>query len=243
MERRTTARSNVQRSQFLWFEAVSQRWLAFASTVEMSELNKQVVVMPLAFAMIAMHSCKYRTAQVHGLLIGSIDSGKVHVSDTLPICHEAPTKSIIESGISVALSTIHAEAGRKHVLGWYTVPELIGDDRPGAAALRIVASLENLITKPVLLSVSKMGVEKFAEAADVGFHGEHVTAFGKDFGMQWQERLPIDCRSLSIDEMCGIRAFIDDEQFCDLTDHWLSPSCTEWPKPSNVQSITEKLWR
>ena len=206
----------------------------------MSKGNEKVVVQPLAIVMIAMHSLKYRTAQVHGLLVGSSDLGKTWVSDAIPICHEAPTKSIIEAATSVALSMIQAEIGSKQVVGWYTVPELIGEDKPCAAALRIVSSLENLIVEPILVSVSKMGVEKFTEADDGGFFDEHLAVYGKDFGMQWQERLATDHRSLNIELMHGVRPFIDDEQFCDLTDHWLSPSSSVWPKPSKILSVTEK---
>jgi hypothetical protein len=209
----------------------------------MSSSNEQVVFMPLALAMIAMHSRKYRTAQVHGLLIGALDDGKVRVCDTIPICHEAPTKSIVESATNVAFSIIQAETTSKHVVGWYTVPELFGEDNPGAAALRIVASLENVIPKAILVSISKTGVDNFTEAVDGGLYDEHVKAYGKDFGMQWQERLAAVIEPVDSQEIKALRACIDDEQFCDLTDHWLSPSRSEWPKPCKIKSLAEKYSR
>mmetsp|Transcript_32494 Transcript_32494/g.90493 ORF Transcript_32494/g.90493 Transcript_32494/m.90493 type:complete len:204 (+) Transcript_32494:103-714(+) len=201
----------------------------------MGQNEGEVVVSPLAFTMIAMHSLTYPTAQVHGILIGSLQGSTVKVVDALPVCHESPTKPLVESALAMSLSSLQDGST---IVGWYSVPELVGDGKPGAAELRIAAGLEAVAKNPVLVTVSKIAVEKLATADDLSGE-ELLEAFGKDFGKQWKERL---VASISSKESSAraVQALLGEKCLYDLVDHWLAPSSTEWPRTAELQEKIKK---
>jgi hypothetical protein len=199
--------------------------------------NEEVVVSPLAFTMIAMHSLSYPSDQVHGILIGSLQGSTVKVTDALPVCHESPTKPLVESALAVSFSTLQDGST---IVGWYSVPELIGAGKPGAAELRIAAGLEAVVEKPILVTASKIALENLANADDPS--GEEVLeAFGKDFGKQWKEKLVASIGSKESSAKV-VQALIGEKCLYDLVDHWQVPSSREWPRTAGLQEkITKHL--
>ncbi len=220
-----------------------QRFTTFSNqpltiTFTMIGSDEGIVVLPNAFAMIAMHARTYPTAQVHGLLVGSSQGGKIHISDAFPVCHETPTRPLVELALAASLSTIEACTDASKIVGWYTIPELVGEEKPGAGALRIVACLEAVADKPILLTFSKIRLEDHTQYRG-GVRAETLKVFGKDFGMQWQAKLPA-LVSIDDDAMKALLALVEDVRICDLVDHWLSPLSSEWPSTSGIQQKIKK---
>lgn len=211
----------------------------------MGQINHEgeVAMSPLAFTMIAMHSSSYPTKQVHGVLIGSSKGSNVlNVTDALPICHESPTKPLVEAALAISMSSLDGSSSSK-IVGWYSVPELIGDEKPSAADLRIVAGLEGVVeTTPILVTVSKSALEKLASSSGRGGGEEQLlAAYGKDFGKQWKEKLPASISSKeSATKVAQAASASGEKCVYDLVDHWLDSSSREWPRTTGLQEIIKK---
>lgn len=197
--------------------------------------GEAVTISSLALTAIALHSRRHRTTQVHGVLTGSTKDSTVEVKDALPVCHESPTKPLVESALALSMSAIPEGS---EVVGWYTVPEMLQGTDPGPAALRIAASLESSTEKPILVVVSKMRLEKLTNAGESDEGG--LVAFGKDFGQQWKEKIPATTSSTETARK-AVQALADTDTFCDLVDHWHSPLTTEWPKTAALEAQL-KTW-
>jgi len=184
--------------------------------------------MPLAFTMMAMHSLSHHATEVHGLLLGHTKGNKVFVSSANPICHESPTKPLVEAALAVTLSSTEVDSSSSPV-GWYSIPALEGKLTP--SVLRIVAGLEGIAANPVLVTMSKLSVLSAISMAE-GSSTDLVQAFGKDFGGQYLEKL----RAVVSSEQKTLKVLEDlaqHESICDLVDHWRSPK-TEWPNTSKI---------
>jgi hypothetical protein len=96
----------------------------------MGEGKKQnlVVLSPQAFAAMLLHAAQHSSSVVHGVLVGSHSGGKIHVTDAIPVCHETPTKTLVDT--SLALLQAQQVTDSAKVVGWFTAPEILEDDRP-----------------------------------------------------------------------------------------------------------------
>lgn len=195
--------------------------------VVMSEGNEDVVISPLALSLIARHSRTYRTAQVHGILLGKWQDGKGQVLDAIPVCHEAPTKTLVESALALYLSINQLDCSASNVIGWYTVPELIGDQMTCPAAQKVVASMGNISDKTILVTFSKNGVDNFSLSYDK-LDKNTLRAFGKGLGMTWNQELRVAI-SEETTVMKELITSMENENPCDLVDHWRFPASNEWP--------------
>lgn len=197
-------------------------------------MTENVTVGPLALTMIALHAASYSTSECHGILIGSFQDSKFKVTDAFPVCHENPTKPVIESALALALSKIQSDSSDSSVIGWYNVPEMAKSVKPEAGPLRIAASIDGGAGKAVLVIVSKASLGELLSDKDSSLGDHFLSAFGKDFGKQWKEKLQASFSS----EECAlkaVRALADDKMVFDLVDHWLTPSSGEWPRDAFLQ--------
>mmetsp|Transcript_24680 Transcript_24680/g.68139 ORF Transcript_24680/g.68139 Transcript_24680/m.68139 type:complete len:230 (-) Transcript_24680:2860-3549(-) len=217
-----------------------------------------VTLTPEVFTLMAAHATSHPTLAVHGVLIGSRNGSEVNVSDAFPICHETPTKPLVEISISLVQSILEGKDNEKDVIvGWYTAPELLHETKPGPVALRIVANLaaglgsdDGQGGEPVLLVLNNQSiVDLFADGVEkdkenIATASGTINAFGKDFGMQWME--PI--KNLSVTNDSGAVAAAKEALnvsgkaiTCrDLVDHWNEGAASEWTKASSLSSFTDK---
>jgi hypothetical protein len=191
-----------------------------------------VVVSPSAFTTMFLHASSHSTTVVHGALLGKLDKNVLTVTEAIPVCHEHPTKPLVE----MALALIQAQHSNKTVVGWYTAPERLDDDRPGPAALRIVASLAAAAAssgEPVLLVLRNGPLVKTVLQEtldeDASKSNNMILAFGKDFGQQWLQPVPIQidqpakaCKTARDSFQNGNVVVVD------LVDHWESPTAVDW---------------
>lgn len=101
----------------------------------MVEGKKQnaVVLSPQAFAAMLLHAAQHSSSVVHGVLVGSHSGGKIHVTDAIPVCHETPTKTVVDTSLAL-LQARHVTDSVK-IVGWFTAPEILEDDRPPVRTL------------------------------------------------------------------------------------------------------------
>jgi hypothetical protein len=204
--------------------------------IEMGGNIQEVVIAPHAFAVMAMHSLSHQGAEVHGLLLGSLNGNKVDVSSVYPICNEAPTRPLMDAALAVSISSLEEDSSNRPV-GWYIVPGSFGDGQPSGAVPRVLAGLEGVLADPVLVTVAKLSTAIIASPEATT--KKLVYAFGKDFGGQYNGELKATITSES-KVINRLRGFTMEEFVCDLVDHWSSPK-TEWPSPTKINSTYPRV--
>jgi len=190
-----------------------------------------VVVSPLALTTMLLHAAKHGTTCVHGILVGSFSAETVRITSAIPVCHEAPTKPLVDTSLNLVDGV---------VVGWYTAPERLQDEKPGAPALRIAASLAaaNSQGEPVLVVLQN---EAVADCLSGGSKTDVIKAYGKDFGQQWMEPLDLSLESETKALEAARQAHKDKVALNDLVDHWEGDSAdTEWYPSAAVAKCVEK---
>ena len=200
--------------------------------------NDAVVVAPQAAVSMIMHAKHHSTTVIHGVLIGSRSGDITTVSNAIPLCHEPPTRTLVDT--SLALVQAQQETSKGRIIGWFTAPEVLDDERPGPAALRSVANLETENFEPVLLVLNNSALAKFFSDPNDGSASELFNAFGKDFGKQWMEPL-----SLSLEKSGGVveaarEACKEGLVVDDLVDHWEGSCSAEWDPSARLSELVEK---
>lgn len=190
-----------------------------------------VVISPLALATMLLHAAKHGTTCVHGILVGSFSAGTVRVTSAVPVCHEAPTKPLVDTSLALVDGV---------VVGWYTAPERLQDTRPGAPALRIAASLANNTQgEPVLLVLQNQAMADCLSGETATT--DVVKAYGKDFGKQWMEPLDLSLESEVKALEAARHAHKENVVLNDLVDHWEGESAaTDWYPSAAVAKCVEK---
>jgi guanine deaminase len=185
----------------------------------MPEIEKKlpVVVEPQAFVAMLLHAAVHSTTVVHGILLGRFTSEKVIVTKALPVCHEVPTKPLVETALSLAVA---GGGDDQVVVGWYTSPERWNDTSPGPAALRIAAGLATSNGEPVLIVLNNECVAKCLRGDDTST-STVLIGLGKDFGQQWLAPLSVSITNDSKAKTAAAAAYKDKEEIVqDLVDHW-----------------------
>jgi hypothetical protein len=213
-----------------------------------------VTIAPQVFALMAAHAASHPTSAVHGILIGSRKGDTVTVADAFPVCHENPTKPLVETALALTQSILEDNKGSNNhaIVGWFTAPELLHETKPGPVALRIVANLAAAMgdEEPVLLVLNNESIVELLIADENENLSNSMTAsrtiqgFGKDFGMQWME--PIANLTVT-DESKTTKAVIamlnEDKEIHivkDLVDHWEEGASSEWTSASSLKSFANK---
>jgi hypothetical protein len=195
------------------------------------EKKHTVVVSPLALTTMMLHSARHGTTCVHGILVGSFSADTVRVTSAIPVCHESPTKPLVD----IALDLV--DGG---VVGWYTAPERLQDEKPGAPALRIAESLAaNIQGEPILVVMQNQVVAECLDG-DMTKAGV-IKAYGKDFGQQWMEPLQVTLESEGKALEGARQAHKDKVVLNDLVDHWEGDTAAaEWYPSAAVAKCVEK---
>ena len=167
----------------------------------MSQQDQTVVVGPMAHTKMLMHACQNPYSQVHGVLLGSFgtqSSGgggpELTITDAIPVFHSSPTKPILDMALQLieahtAANSDGGGGGGSGIVGWYSANERLGDDeRPGPAALRIVAGIAAGLdgmgkpppthAEPVAVLITNRGVVDVLGGNDNGV--PDLKVFGRD---------------------------------------------------------------
>jgi hypothetical protein len=98
----------------------------------------KIALSPLSQAKMALHSARHGFSPIHGILIGHRSANSIEVTDALPVCHEVPTRPLVNT--SLRMADIYLSDKKEEILGWYTA-NATGGDEPNVPALRVVNSM------------------------------------------------------------------------------------------------------
>lgn len=200
------------------------------------EVKDSVIIAPQAFVLMALYAVQHGASGVHGVLIGTRSKNRIDVSGAFPVCHETPTKLLVETGLALVESTIQNDKSTS-IVGWFTAPEILADDKPGPVALRIAANLATDTNEPILLVLRNEiigqlinGEESSATAA--------IQAFGKNLGQQWMDSLEV---SVSLDaDAATVMKELKGMSINDLVDHWQNGASSDWHEKA-LTTISNRL--
>jgi hypothetical protein len=196
--------------------------------------KSNVDVSPESFVSMVLHAAQHPTTVVHGLLLGSFKGNTVHVVKAIPVCHETPTTPLLETALGLAGAALE-----ESVVGWYTAPERLGDTQPGPVALRIASSMATIDnTDPVLVVLDNEGIVSCLKGES---KSNVMFAFGKDFGQQWMEPLPLKVISEPKARAAAKSAFDDGIRVVDLVNHMDDESFTDWISNAELTKHMEKV--
>lgn len=213
-----------------------------------------VIISPEVFALMAAHAASHPTTAIHGVLIGNRNSStnKVDVTDAFPICHENPTKPLVETALALVQSNLEGQQQKDTdkkscIVGWYTAPELLYEKKPGPVALRIVAGLAAAASsenndsssssssgEPVLLVLNNEVIVNLLAEQEKVVASKVVQAYGKDFGLQWMEPLDLTVSNESGAVKAVSAIFNEKVNVNDLVDHWDEGASSEWTSASRI---------
>ena len=205
-------------------------------------MTGKVIISPEAFAVISLHASCHSTTVVHGVLVGSNSSADntVTVDHVFPICHETPTMPLLDTALALVTSELSNEEGastnKKTIVGWFTSPELLQDDKAGPVAMRIVAnlaatSIEDSNDKdPILIVLNSQKMADFFLNDGDTAASECIQAYGKDFGKQWtmDEKLQVTVHN-EVETTEKTKKLIEQGfQINDLTKHLEDVASNDW---------------
>ncbi|KAL7550534.1 hypothetical protein ACHAWF_013755 [Thalassiosira exigua] len=107
----------------------------------------------LAQAKMALHSAKHGFSNpIHGIVVGgSTDDGGLEITDALPVCHEVPTKPLVDMALRLTEASLRLQSagaggekkeGARRIVGWYTANANPAEDGlANISACRIAASI------------------------------------------------------------------------------------------------------
>ena len=201
-----------------------------------------VIISPEVFALMVAHAASHPTTAIHGVLIGNRNSStnKVDVTDAFPICHENPTKPLVETALALVQSNLEGQQQKDTdkkscIVGWYTAPELLYEKKPGPVALRIVAGLAAASSEePVLLVLNNEVIVTLLAEQEKVVASKVVQAYGKDFGLQWMEPLDLTVSNESGAVKAVSAIFNEKVNVNDLVDHWDEGASSEWTSASRI---------
>jgi hypothetical protein len=202
------------------------------------EVKDSVVVAPQAFVLMALHAAHHSTSAVHGLLIGTRSENKIEVSGAFPVCHETPTKLLVETALALVQSTMHNDKSAG-IVGWFTAPEMLADNKPGPVALRIAANLATDSNEPVLLVLRNEIIGQLINGEETSASAA-IQAFGKNFGQQWMD--PLEVSVLQETDATNATKELHQEGMLinDLVDHWETGASSDWHE--TLATITNKCF-
>ncbi|SPO27116.1 uncharacterized protein UTRI_10577_B [Ustilago trichophora] len=112
-----------------------------------------VSVSPLAYKKLVLHTAKYPTARVLGLLLAdstSSPSGSVTISDSIPLSHHWTALAPMAE-VALSLATSYASSKNLTVVGLYEAPELVSDRAPSQQASKLAEKIATLANREALL--------------------------------------------------------------------------------------------
>nr|CDI53186.1 conserved hypothetical protein [Melanopsichium pennsylvanicum 4] len=115
----------------------------------MSSINS-VSVSPIAYKKLILHTAKYPTARVLGLLLASQHSSSLIIVDSIPLSHHWTSLSPMAE-VALSLATAYASSKSLCIVGIYEAPELISERNPSRQATKLTSKIADLNGKEALL--------------------------------------------------------------------------------------------
>ena len=137
----------------------------------------------------ALHSARHGFSNpIHGILLGQRSASLLEVADVLPVCHEVPTKPIVDMALRFADIYLQQKKESLEIVGWYTanstVTSSFEEEIPNVSACRVVSSMAEQINNTeaiVLVLLSAMGVVSTLDETEKGASSAPLcTVFEKD---------------------------------------------------------------
>jgi hypothetical protein len=204
------------------------------------EVKVKVTVAPQAFALMALHAACYSTSEVHGVLIGSRSDTKVEILDAYPICHETPTKPLVETALALVQSSLSGGSS-ENVIGWFTAPEVLSDRKPGPVALRITAELSTNSIKPILLVLNNEIIGQLING-EKSSASTAIQAYGQDIGKQWMDLLEVTVLQETKATTATRELYKEGLSVLDLVDHWQTDTSSNWNGSAPLVEQMEKFF-
>ena len=106
----------------------------------------QISLSSLAETKMALHSAKHGfSSPIHGIVIGKKSGGSdvLEIVDTIPVCHEVPTKPIVDMALRLVDAHLQQQGEDDlTIIGWYTSnASTLDDEAPNPSACRIASSM------------------------------------------------------------------------------------------------------
>ncbi|KAL7521060.1 hypothetical protein ACHAWX_005751 [Stephanocyclus meneghinianus] len=143
----------------------------------------------LAQTKMALHSARHGFSNpIHGILLGQRSASLLEVTDALPVCHEVPTKPIVDMALRFADIYLQQKKESLEIVGWYTanstVTSSFEEEIPNVSACRVVSSMSEQMDNTeaiVLVLLSAMGVVSTLDETEKGASFAPLcTVFEKD---------------------------------------------------------------
>ena len=181
--------------------------------VKSKDTPTNTLLSPEAFVAMLLHAAQNGTTVVHGILIGRFSSDNVTITKAIPVCHETPTKPLVETALALAAASTDDD-----IVGWYTAPEKLTDYTPGPTALRIAANLATDKNDSVLLIISNEGIGQC-------LRGDKATvpvfkALGRNYSDEWLQPIDLLVTQETKAREAAKEAFASKLDIPDLVDHW-----------------------
>ena len=120
-------------------------------------MSSSISLSTVSQAKMALHAARHGHGNpIHGILVGRSSPASVEVTDAVPVCHEEPTKPIVDMSLRLVDGHLTIKNDGTRIVGWYTANANAGDDAPGPSARRVASCLsaEEGCGGCVLLAVS-----------------------------------------------------------------------------------------
>ena len=107
----------------------------------------------------ALHAARHGfSAPLHGIVLGKSTPGAeggIEVVDAVPVCHEVPTKPVVDMALRLTEAHLQTQKGMEgvRIVGWYTANARAASEEPNAPACRIAASMAEGAGEEFLLLV------------------------------------------------------------------------------------------
>ena len=207
-----------------------------------NEYNK-VSIEPEAYVSMLLHARRHAYQAVHGVLLGSTrsdDNNTLVVQAAVPVCHGTPVQPWIETTLSLLEAQLQDDSSSKRIIGWYTAPLLLQDLRPGPAALRMASILDNGGKASTLVVLNNQAAADCCQG-NVNQVPAALQAFGKDFGNQYQEKIPTVVLN-SAKATKALEEGINSKIECnDFLDHLEGEASTVWYPNKELVKLVEKV--
>ena len=192
-----------------------------------------ILLSPEAFVAMLLHAAQNGTTVVHGILIGRFLGDEVTITKAVPVCHETPTKPLVETALALAAASTDDD-----IVGWYTAPEKLEDHTPGPTALRIAANLATDKKDSVLLLLSNEGIGQCIRGDKITI--SEIKALGRDFSDEWLQPLELTLTQETQAREAANEAFALKLEIPDLVDHW-NNSTPNWFTNNALTTLMAKL--
>ena len=123
----------------------------------MKKSNNKISLSLKSQIKMALHATKYGySTPIHGIVLGkssnSDDDGSLDVLDVVPVCHEVPTKPIVDMALRLTDAYLQQQQQQQEqglkIIGWYTANSNNNNNSeselPNASACRIASSIAEI---------------------------------------------------------------------------------------------------